>query len=229
LPADARFSTELFAFLRDLARNNRRDWFLAHKQRYEDAVRLPAQRLIVDLGPGLKKVSPHFVADPRPVGGSLFRIYRDTRFSQDKTPYKTHVGIHFPHARRGDVHAPGFYLHLEPGEVFLAAGIWHPDASSLQTIRRSIVANPAGWKRARDERRFRASFELDGESLSRPPRGFDPEHPLIEDLKRKDFVATTAMTEREAVRSDFVDRVAEACSGAGPFVRWLCRTLELPF
>ena len=94
------------------------------------------------------------MADPRPSGGSLFRIYRDTRFSKDKSPYKTHAGMYFPVRGGKDVHTPGFYLHLEPGACFAAAGLWHPDAAALAKVREAIVARPArnGRSRAPDFR-----------------------------------------------------------------------------
>src|SRR4051794_36073157 len=114
------FSPDLFAFLRELAANNDREWFAANKARYVAEVQEPALAFVEDVGMRLPQVSRHFVADTRTVGGSVFRIYRDTRFAKDKTPYKTHTGIQFRHARSRDVHAPGFYLHLEPGSVFMA-------------------------------------------------------------------------------------------------------------
>ena len=106
MPDTPFFCPELFDFLRQLKRHNNRDWFAKNKQRYEEAVRDPALMFISSFGPHLRKLSPHFVADPRPTRGSLFRIYRDTRFSADKHPYKTHVGIHFSHASGKDAHAP---------------------------------------------------------------------------------------------------------------------------
>jgi uncharacterized protein (TIGR02453 family) len=225
----AYFTPDLFGFLRDLSRNNRREWFQAHRGRYEESVRAPAQRFIVDFDSRLRQVSPHFLADPRPIGGSLFRIYRDTRFAKDKTPYKTHAGIHFRHRAKETVHAPGFYLHMEPGQVFLAAGIWHPDGPTLARIRNAIVTKPAAWRKARDDRRFRARFEIGGDTLVRAPRGYDPEHPFLEDLKRKDFVASAMLTERDVLRPNFILEVAAGCRDAVPFVRWLCGALELPF
>ena len=120
----AYFTSESFAFLRELSKNNNREWFAANKKRYEAELRDPALRFISDFGPRLNRIAPRLVADPRPVGGSMFRIYRDTRFAADKTPYKTAVGIRFPHRAASDVHSPGFYLHLEPSEVFVGAGIW---------------------------------------------------------------------------------------------------------
>ena len=115
MPDPSAFAPALFRFLRDLRKNNDREWFLAHKDVYERDVNEPALAFISAFAAPLRKISPHLVADARPIGGSLFRIYRDVRFSNDKRPYKTHVGIHFRHRSAGDAHAPGFYLHLEPG------------------------------------------------------------------------------------------------------------------
>jgi len=130
------FTPKLFAFLRELAAHNDRDWFAANKERYERDVRMPALRFINDFAAPLAKFAPHLVANPRPSGGSLFRIHRDTRFSRDKSPYKTHVGIHFFHeAAKAAASVPGFYLHLQPGESFAAAGIWHPDPPALARVR----------------------------------------------------------------------------------------------
>lgn len=223
------FSADLFAFLRDLSRNNRREWFAARKTRYEDSVKLPALRFITEVGPPLARIAPSFLADPRPVGGSLFRIYRDTRFGGDKTPYKTHVGIQFRHKAGKDAHAPCYYLHLEPRGCFVAVGIWHPDTPTLAMVRRAIVADPQGWKKARDDRRFRASFDLSGDSLARPPRGFDPDHPLIDDLKRKDYIAVTSLTEREVIHAGFLDRFIGLCRDGAPFARYLCKATGVPF
>jgi len=103
---EAHFGPGLFKFLTELKRNNKRVWFQANKHRYQEQVRDPAQRFILDFSPMLKKISPHFIADPRPIGGSLFRIYRDTRFTKDKSPYKTHTGLHFRHKDGKDAHTP---------------------------------------------------------------------------------------------------------------------------
>jgi uncharacterized protein (TIGR02453 family) len=225
----AHFSPELFAFLNDLKKNNRREWFIANKARYEDSVKVPAQRFISDVGPGLAKVSRNFVADPRPVGGSLFRIFRDVRFGTDKTPYKTHTGIQFRHGVGRDVHAPGFYLHLEPRNCFVAAGTWRPDAASLARIREAIVFDPRAWKRIRDGRRFLAAYDLSGDSLARPPRGYDPEHPSIEDLKRKDFVAVAGLTEKMVTSAGFLEQFLGFCRDAAPFMRFLCEAIDVPY
>jgi uncharacterized protein (TIGR02453 family) len=219
-------SPRLFQFLRDLKRNNRREWFEEHRERYERDVKEPLQQFIVDFAQPLARISERFVADPR---RSLYRIHRDVRFSRDKSPYKTNAALHFRHERAADAHAPGFYLHLEPGSVFGGVGIWRPDAPSQARIREAIVADPAGWKRVVGAKKFRGNLELAGDSLKRPPRGVDPEHPLIEDLKRKDFIAIAAFTEKDAVSAGFLERYAETCRAAAPFVGFLTEALELEF
>ncbi len=223
------FTKETFAFLRDLAENNDREWFQANRSRYEEVMLAPSVRFIMDFGRRLQRISPHFRADPRPVGGSLFRIYRDTRFSNDKSPYKTHIGIQFRHAKGKDVHAPGFYLHIEPGNCFGGLGLWHPDGKALRAIRQAIVAHPERWSRAIGDARFTKRLELAGDALTRPPRGFDPEHPLIEDLKRKDFIAVAKLTQRAATSKDLVQKYAEICRAGKPMVKFLCEALRLPF
>lgn len=223
------FTAETFTFLRDLADHNERDWFQANKNRYDDHVKDPALRFIVDVGEELRTISPHFRADPRANGGSLFRIYRDTRFSKDKTPYKTHTGIQFRHEAGNDAHAPGFYLHIAPDELFVGVGTWRPDSASLRRIRETIVDDPDRWVAVRDDSDFRAVFELAGESLVRAPRGFDPAHPLIDDLRRKDFVASCSLTRDDVLAPDFRDTFMARCRAAAPFQRWLCGAVGVAF
>ncbi len=136
-------------YLKKLAKNNNRPWFNDNKQRYEDAVRTPALAFIEAMGPPLKKqLSPHFLAQPKKVGGSLMRVYRDTRFANDKTPFKTNVGIQFRHELGKDVHAPGFYLHIEPGNCFLGAGICAPKpGSSPRSASSSPIIRTPGNRR----------------------------------------------------------------------------------
>ena len=223
------FTPATFRFLSDLAANNRREWFESNRARYESDVKEPALRFITDFGPHLKKISTHFRADPRPVGGSLFRIHRDVRFSKDKSPYKTHTGIHFRHFEAGDAHAPGFYLHIQPGEVFVGVGIWHPDGDALQRIRGRVAESPAAWKKAVKNKAFSDRFELGGESLSRPPKGFDPDHPLIEDLKRKDFIGGASLTQKDLTSPSFLKEFAAMCRAGGPLNRFICEALGLPY
>jgi uncharacterized protein (TIGR02453 family) len=158
------------------------------------------------------------------VGGSLFRIHRDVRFSPDKSPYKTHAGVRFPHEESKNVHAPGYYLHLEPGEIFAAAGIWHPDPVTLKKVRDAIVANCPGWKRAIAQT-LRGECTLGGDSLKKVPRGYDPNHPLAEDLKRKDFIAYIPFTEADACAGDFLKRFGTACGSMKPLLGFLSRSV----
>lgn len=225
----AHFTPALFTFLRDLKEHNNREWFLANKGRYEADVRDPMLRFIADFAAPLRAISRHFVADPRPLGGSFFRIYRDTRFSKDKSPYKTAAAAHFRHEAHGEVHGPGLYLHLEPGDVAIGAGIWQPDGDTLAKIRDAIVDRPDQWKRAVSGKAFTASFELWGEKLARPPKGYDPQHPLIEDLKRKDFIAMASFSEADACTPGFLDRVANAYAATAPFLSFLTKAAGLQF
>lgn len=136
----AYFSAETFRFLGELAENNDRAWYAANKARYEEHVKAPAPALalIEDFAPRLGRISSRFSATPR----SLYRLHRDTRFSKNKSPFKTHAGIHFRHERAKDAHAPGFYLHVEPRNVFAGVGIWHPESDALRRIREHIVEHP---------------------------------------------------------------------------------------
>ncbi|MDA0136392.1 DUF2461 domain-containing protein [Solirubrobacter sp. CPCC 204708] len=219
------FGPELFAFLRELAANNDRTWFAENKDRYVANVQEPALAFVEDVGMRMPEISRHIVADARTTGGSLFRIYRDTRFSKDKTPYKTHCGVQFRHARTRDVHAPGFYLHLEPGSVFMACGVWHPERETLHAIRSAIAAKPARWTAVSDI----PGFRLGGESLKRPPAGFDRDHPLIEELKRKDFMAISEFSEDEAVSGEFLDEFIARCARASDFMRFLCDATRVEY
>jgi len=223
------FTPATFRFLRDLRKNNDRDWFEANRERYERDVREPALHFISDFAKCLRRISPHLIADPRPVGGSLFRIHRDVRFSADKRPYKTHLGIHFRHEVGRDAHAPGLYLHLEPGDVYAGAGVWRPPRAVLAEIRDALDESPTAWRRAVSARGFAAQWALSGESLKRVPRGFDPEHPLADDLKRKEFVAITGFREREACAADFPQRLERAWRATTPFLRFLTGAEGLAF
>ncbi len=226
----AGFRPTLTGFLNELAANNDRDWFNAHKARYDQQVAGPAFAFIRAMAPRLARVSPHFLARTGKVGGSLMRVHRDTRFAKDKKPYKTNVGIQFRHERGKDVHAPGFYVHLALDGSFLGAGTWRPDADSLWKIRSAIDADPQGWTRARDHEPFRRhGFRLGGDSLKRAPRGFDADHPLLDDLKRKDFIAICDLEPEQHLAPDFADQVGRAFAAAAPLVGFLCAALEVQF
>jgi len=223
------FEPTVFQFLEELADNNNRPWFQENKRRYERDVLEPCLAFIRAFEPRLKRISKFFVAGDRRIGGSLMRVYRDTRFSKDKTPYKTNVGIQFRHELGRDVHAPGFYLHIAPGECFLAVGVWRPDRTSLGRIRQAIVDEGDRWRRATRERKFRKHFAIDGGRLKRAPRGFPADHPLIEDLKRTDFVALGELGEQDVLAEGFAGRVATSFAAGRPFMRFLCQALKVPF
>ncbi len=211
------FDDEFFLFFRELHRNNKREWFLANKERYETRVKKPLVEFAEAFAPRLKKIAPKYVSDAK----SVFRIYRDTRFARDKTPYKTHGALHFRHARGKDVHAPGFYLHLEPGNVFSGAGLWRPEPPTAAKIRKAIVKDFASWKRATK------GLKLDGDRLSRPPRGFDPAHPAIEHLKQKDFITGAEFDEDAAKKPGFLDDYAASLRAHAPFMQFLTRACGL--
>ncbi|PRQ07558.1 DUF2461 domain-containing protein [Enhygromyxa salina] len=223
------FTPDLVQFLGELSLNNDREWFEANKTRYEQQVREPALAFIRALGPKLSKVSKHFVASDKKVGGSLMRIHRDVRFSTDKTPYKTNLGVQFRHEVGKDVHAPGFYVHVDTEGVFLAAGTWKPDADTLGSIRQRISTEGPAWKRARDNAKFVAQWELGGESLTRPPRGFAKDHPLIDDLRRKDHIAVCKLSVDEILGPKSIDLVAARFALTKPYVSFLCKAIDVPF
>ncbi|MGQ0701269.1 MAG: DUF2461 domain-containing protein [Panacagrimonas sp.] len=239
---DSIFSAETFKFLKQLAANNNRDWFTANKSRYEEHVRGPCLRLIAELAEPLHAISPQLTAVAKPVGGSLFRIHRDARFSADKSPYKTHAGMYFSHAAaaktaRGDsgnaamgrLDAPGLYLNLGPGDCFLGGGIWHPQPDTTKRIRDYMLSNPASWKKATRDPKFLKVFELGGDTLARPPRGYEPEHELIVDLKRKDFIASAKLDDDTLLKPDLVKQLMARFALMDPMLDWLCGALDLEF
>ncbi|MFA6311208.1 MAG: DUF2461 domain-containing protein [Sterolibacterium sp.] len=223
------FTKATFKFLDELAANNERAWFEANKPRYESLVREPALEFIEAMGPVLGKFAPHFRAEPRKVGGSLMRVFRDTRFSRDKTPYKTNIGIQFRHALGKDVHAPGFYLHVARDECFLGAGCWHPEADALGRIRDLVAAKPERWFAARDDRKFAVHWSLAGDSLTRPPRGYAADHAAIEDLKRKDFIGLASLSAAEVVAPGLVKLAGARFATAAPLMNFLCEALGVQY
>ncbi|QDT67824.1 hypothetical protein MalM25_07310 [Planctomycetes bacterium MalM25] len=223
------FPLGMLHFLEQLSRNNNKKWFDANKPRYEAEVREPALAFIAAMEKPLGKLSPHFLAVPKKVGGSLMRVHRDVRFGKDKTPYKTNVGIQFRHEAGKDVHAPGFYLHIALDECFLGAGVWRPDSTALGGIRGWIDEQPAKWKRAKGGKRFTDVWSQSGDSLKRPPRGYDAEHPLVDDLKRKDHIAIAPIDHDELFSPGVVKHVSDAFNRSKPYVGFLCEALDLDF
>lgn len=223
------FTKATFTFLDELAANNNRAWFEENKPRYEALVREPALDFIEAMDPVLTKFAPNFRAEPRKMGGSLMRVFRDTRFSRDKTPYKTNIGIQFRHALGKDIHAPGFYLHIATDECFFAAGCWHPESDALGKIRDLIAEKPDQWFAARDDKEFAAQWELWGDGLKRPPRGYAADHPAIADIKRKDFVGLASLSFAEATGTGLVKLAGKRFAAATPFMQFLCEALNVPY
>lgn len=224
------FSTDTLDFLDELAANNERAWFDRNRQRYEDEVREPAFAYIRSMVEPIADLSPMFLVEAKKSGGSLMRVFRDTRFSKDKTPYKTNIGIQFRHAAGKDVHAPGFYLHIEPNDLFLAAGIWSPDNPTLSRTRMLIDEYPEEWTGiTRALINKRTGFELHGESLKRPPKGFDADHPLIDDLKRKHFIAARKLDRDAVLGKSATRRTAALFKKTAPLVKFICEANDLDF
>ena len=225
----ARFETRTIRFLEQLKANNNREWFKENKGRYEEDVLDVALRFIISMQDPLAKIAPRFTAVPTRVGGSLMRVYRDTRFSKNKLPYKTNIGIQFRHEQARDVHSPGYYVHIEPDEVFLGVGMWRPDPDSLRKIRERIAARPAEWQRATGDKAFGRKFSLGGESLTRPPRGFDKDHECIEDIKRKSFIAVSELSVEDCLKPKFQRTVETSFETAEPYMRFLCKAVGVRF
>src|SRR5438270_1018362 len=219
----AYFTPELFRFLTRLKRNNNREWFLKHKDEYEACAHQPAIQFIGDFAGPLYEISPYLVADPRTTRGSLFRIYRDTRFSSDKRPYKTHLAMRFSH-RGKDVHSPGFYLHLEPRACCAASGLWHPEAPTLLKVRNAMVERGNEWRKVRKLLNWN-----DASKLSRPPRGFPADHKFVEDLKLRDLGTSVEFTDKQVCSPNFMATFASTCRKMSPLAAFLSSALGLPF
>ncbi|MFQ6370132.1 DUF2461 domain-containing protein [Shewanella sp. YIC-542] len=222
------FTQDCFDFLDALHLHNDRTWFKAHQQQYEAQVRTPALQFISHMQPHIAALSPRLTAVSKKIGGSLMRPQRDARFSHDKTPYKTNVGIQFRHFQGKDVHAPGLYLHLANDGCFLAAGIWHPASAQLSQIRQCMDENPRSYQKA-VAALGAGGFYLDGDSLQRPPKGYDKQHPLIDELKRKDFIAVKALTPAQVTADDFCEYCAQSWQHTQQLMAYLCFALALDY
>jgi len=203
---------------------------MENKSRYEAEVCEPLLAFIEDMAPRLKRVSKHYRAIPKKTGGSMFRIYRDVRFSRDGKPYKEHGACQFRHELGKDAHAPGFYVHLQPGQVFFGGGIWTPPGPELLKLRETIVDSPAAWGKIINDRNQKERFGgIRGNGLKTAPRGFDPEHKHIEDLRRKSFFLMREGTQKMAGSAAFLDEVESVFMTSRPLMRFICHALEVPF
>ncbi len=221
-PPFAGFPPEGLAFLRRLKRNNTRPWFQRHKTDYEELVRFPMECLIASLRPRMTEVAPDFDFHPR---RSIFRVYRDTRFSHDKTPYKTNIAASFAsrilNERKGTA---GLYVGVELGEIFVGGGIYMPDSDQLKSIRAWIAAKPGELREVVEHPAFRKVFgEILGDRLVRVPLGYRDDHPMITYLRLKQFYVGVEYEEKECLKPRFLDNVVRVFTAAMPFIRWLQR------
>jgi uncharacterized protein (TIGR02453 family) len=219
------FPTDFFAFFRELAKHNDRDWFAANKPRYLESVQAPLRSFVHAMDLPLGRTADCFVAGP----GSIFRIYNDMRFHEAK-PYKEHAACQFRHEAGKDAHAPGFYVHFEPKEVFFGGGLWRPPSAELRAAREAIAADPDRWKKITRSPAFRRRFGgVEGDSLKRVPAGFDPDHPMAEDLKRTSFFAVETVDPAAIHSKAFVQQVARSFEALAPFMEFLTEAVGLRF
>jgi len=223
------FKPASFGFLEALSFNNDRAWFQDHKSEYEELILTPALELITVMDPIVRSLSPFYRGVAKKTGGSLMRIYRDTRFSHDKTPYKTNVGIQFRHEMAGDVHAPGFYVHLAPNECFLGAGTWRPAAPELKRIRQFMVEKPKLYTDAVAKATSGTGLALTGDSLKRMPRDFDQEHPIATELRRIDFLVSRDLLPDQYLDASLINLLEGYFSASAPYMAWLCQALGVPW
>lgn len=216
----------LIEFLDGLRRNNNRPWFVWNKPAY-DILRQEFEALVGDLAARVAAFDRDLGAvDPKK---AMFRIYRDTRFSKDKTPYKTNMAAHFSHAKGKEGASPGLYLNLSPGDNAVGSGLWHPEPAPLEKLRKAIVSDSKAWGKVRDGSEFKSACGFIGDALKRPPAGFPKEHPYLEDLKRKDFAVRVELRKKDLLGPDAVDAILAAYKTAAPFTRFVCGALELEY
>jgi uncharacterized protein (TIGR02453 family) len=213
------FPAETLRFLRALKRNNRREWFNAHRDDYEAYVRQPMTAIVERLAVDLRPFAPELVASPKV---SIYRIYRDTRFSDNKTPYKTHVAAVFPTRGLAKHEGAGTYFHISPDEVWIGGGMYSPQPPQLFAVRQHIAAHLKQLRAIVESPGFRKQLgALEGETLKRVPRGFPKEHPAAEYLKRTNFVAGAGFPPALATSPAFYKTVLSVFRQVVPLTRFL--------
>ncbi len=219
-PPFSGFPKDGLDFLKRLKKNNNRPWFQKHKQEYDELVKFPMQCLIASLAIELGSDAKEIEFNP---AKSIFRIYRDVRFSKNKAPYKTSVAASFQIRGHKDRHeSPGLYLHVQPGQVFLGGGLYMPMGDQLKAIRKSIVTDPDKYLKVVRNRGFKKTFGgIQGEVLRKAPLGFPKDHPMIEHLRHKQFFVGVELNESVCLKESFLGKVADTFRTAVPLVRWL--------
>ncbi|WP_214227001.1 DUF2461 domain-containing protein [Pedobacter sp. B4-66] len=210
---------ETLVFITNVAQNNNREWFAENKNRYEIA-KADVLAFIDQLIPKLAAIDPEFSIDT-PAKKCLLRIYRDVRFSKNKDPYKNNFGISF-NIKGSDIHGPGYYLHIQPGECFLGAGFWMPEASVLKSVREEIDYNTSEFLSIIEAKNFKNIFSLSEEDkLKKAPKGYETDHPQIELLKLKSFIAICPLKDDEFLKPEIVDKLKTAFESVYPFILFL--------
>ena len=220
------FPKEGIDFLKKLKKNNNRSWFQKHKQVYDEGVKFPMQCLIASLSERMSDIAPEIEFNPKK---SIFRIYRDIRFSKNKAPYKTSIAASFNwRGLKGPVDAPGLYLHVEPGGVFIGGGVYMPAGDQIKAFRKSMIDRPEEFLGVVQSRRFRREFgSIQGEKLQKAPLGFPRDHLMIEHLKHKQFyVGKEYDDESISMKPGFANTVARVFEDAMPLVRWLAASMR---
>ena len=216
-PAAPRFTDRTLKFLRALKRNNDREWFKAHKHEYETHVREPMLAIIERLAVDFPRIAPDLIASPR----SLYRIYRDTRFSPDKTPYKTHVAASFSHHTLPKNESAGLYFHLAPDQLWIGGGMYAPQTPQLRCIREHIAGNLRGFRSLVESPALRRIGGVTGTMLQRVPRGFPPDHEAAKYLRLKQYLAGEELDPTLATRSRFYQTLLRRFTVLAPFIRFL--------
>ncbi len=223
------FPVDTLRFLSDLEENNNREWFTENRCRYEASFLTPALDFIEAIKKPLDKAAPCLVAEPKKSGGSLLRIYKDTRFSKDKTPYKTNLGIQFRHMAGKDIHAPGIYIHIACDECFLGAGMWRPPSEVVKAVRAYIEDPQSSWMKMRRGKKLNDAFELYDDRLKTAPRGVAKDHPLIDELRLKSYIVMAKLSRREIQSAEFVDQVIKLIRTSRPLMIALCEATNQPY
>jgi uncharacterized protein (TIGR02453 family) len=219
MPAPApRFSADTLTFLRGLKRNNRREWFNARKHLYEAHVREPMTAVVERLADDFRSFAPELVASPKI---SMYRIYRDTRFSENKAPYKTHVAAVFPTRGLPKHEGAGLYFHISPEEVWVGGGMYMPQPQQLHAVREHIASNVRQLRAIVESPAFRRKIALSGHTLTRVPRGFSTDHEAAEYLKYRHFIAGAEFPPALAATPKFYTTLLTVFREVLPLARFL--------
>ena len=220
---EPRLSRASVKFLAELQKNNRRPWFEAHREAYERDVRDASVNFVRDMAPRVQKLSPHYVGEAKPLGGSIMRIHRDTRFSKDKTPYKTHLGMHFWHEDATEAKpAPVYYVSIGPQESGCGGGLYMLPTPAVTKVRQAIAAEPQRWEKAK------RGLDVSGEQLKRVPKPWPEDHPHAADLRRKQFLWWVPLKQSD-VGPKLPEKVFDGFQQGAPLMDFLCGALGYRF